>query len=69
MTDFLFQREHIGALYGLAAGYMVLKNTAKARNQLKRVAKNTWNIQVGDWYILGRTMYMCAVVWNMAFHV
>ncbi|KAK2186994.1 hypothetical protein NP493_181g04009 [Ridgeia piscesae] len=39
------EREHIGALYGLAAGYMVLKNTAKARNQLKRVAKNTWNIQ------------------------
>ena len=25
---------------------MVLKNVAKARNQLKRVAKNTWNIQV-----------------------
>ena len=24
----------------------MLKNVAKARNQLKRVAKNTWNIQV-----------------------
>ncbi|PVD35924.1 hypothetical protein C0Q70_02893 [Pomacea canaliculata] len=39
------QREHIGALYGMAAAYMVLKQTPRARNQLKRVAKSSWTIQ------------------------
>ena len=42
----LLQREHVGALYGMAAGYMVLKQTPRARNQLKRVAKNNWNMEV-----------------------
>lgn len=39
------EREHIGALYGMAAAYMVLKQTPRARNQLKRVAKANWTIQ------------------------
>nr|KAG5695130.1 hypothetical protein BaRGS_017229 [Batillaria attramentaria] len=39
------EREHIGALYGMAAAYMVLKQTPRARNQLKRVAKSNWTIQ------------------------
>ena len=42
----LFQREHVGALYGMAAAYMVLKQTPRARNQLKRVAKASWNMEV-----------------------
>lgn len=40
------QREHVGALYGIAAAYMVLKQTPRARNQLKRIAKNNWTMQV-----------------------
>ena len=36
----------MGALYGMAAAYMVLKQTPRARNNLKRVAKNNWTIQV-----------------------
>lgn len=39
------EREHIGALYGMAAAYMVLKQTPRARNQLKRVSKSNWTIQ------------------------
>ncbi|KAK7092869.1 tetratricopeptide repeat protein 21B-like [Littorina saxatilis] len=39
------EREHIGALYGMAAAYMVLKQTPRARNQLKRVTKASWTIQ------------------------
>ncbi|KAL8568907.1 Tetratricopeptide repeat protein 21B [Nucella lapillus] len=39
------EREHIGALYGMAAAYMVLKQTPRARNQLKRVSKANWTIQ------------------------
>nr|XP_022305930.1 tetratricopeptide repeat protein 21B-like isoform X1 [Crassostrea virginica] len=38
-------REHVGALYGIAAAYMVLKQTPRARNQLKRIAKNNWTMQ------------------------
>ncbi|WAR05764.1 TT21B-like protein [Mya arenaria] len=38
------KQENVGALYGVAAGYMVLKQTPRARNQLKRVAKSNWNM-------------------------
>ncbi|XP_046549679.1 tetratricopeptide repeat protein 21B-like [Haliotis rubra] len=40
-----YERDHVGALYGMAAAYMVLKQTPRARNQLKRVAKINWNMQ------------------------
>ena len=43
-----YQRDHVGALYGMAAAYMVLKQTPRARNQLKRVAKNVWNMEVNE---------------------
>jgi hypothetical protein len=36
----------VGALYGMAAAYMVLKQTPRARNQLKRVGKNNWTMTV-----------------------
>lgn len=48
------QREHVGALYGIAAAYMVLKQTPRARNQLKRIAKNNWTMQVR---IMGYNVY------------
>ncbi|CAG2246626.1 IFT139B [Mytilus edulis] len=38
------ERDHVGALYGMAAAYMVLKQTPRARNQLKRVGKNNWTM-------------------------
>lgn len=41
-------RENASALYGVAAGYMVLKQTPRARNQLKRLAKTNWTMQVRD---------------------
>merc|ERR1719239_679559 len=42
------EREDVGALYGIAAAYMVLKQTPRARNTLKRVAKSPWTIKDGD---------------------
>ena len=33
-------------MYGMAAAYMVLKQPPRARTQLKRISKNTWNIDV-----------------------
>ncbi|EGD75688.1 hypothetical protein PTSG_12640 [Salpingoeca rosetta] len=37
------QREEVGAILGMARTYMQLKNTPKARHQLKRVTKLEWN--------------------------
>ncbi|CAH1774388.1 unnamed protein product [Owenia fusiformis] len=38
------ERDHVGALYGMAAAYMVMKQTPRARNQLKRVTKANWTM-------------------------
>ena len=40
------ERDHVPALYGMAAAYMVLKQTPRARNQLKRIAKMSWTAEV-----------------------
>ena len=34
------------ALYCTAVAYMMLKQTPKARTQLKRVARTAWNLEV-----------------------
>ncbi|XP_064471618.1 tetratricopeptide repeat protein 21B-like [Ornithodoros turicata] len=36
-------RDHVGAILGMATAHMILKQTPRARNQLKRVMKATWN--------------------------
>lgn len=38
----------MGALYGMAAAYMVLKQQPRARNQLKRLTKAPWNAEDGE---------------------
>ena len=51
LTEFLAlagqdnQRENVGAVLGMATAYMLLKQTPRARNQLKRVAKYSWNFE------------------------
>ncbi|XP_072435599.1 tetratricopeptide repeat protein 21B isoform X3 [Chiloscyllium punctatum] len=37
------EKDHIPALFGMATAYMILKQTPRARNQLKRIAKLNWN--------------------------
>ncbi|XP_007945909.1 tetratricopeptide repeat protein 21B [Orycteropus afer afer] len=37
------EKDHIPALLGMATTYMILKQTPRARNQLKRIAKMNWN--------------------------
>ena len=39
------QRENVGAVLGMATAYMLLKQTPRARNQLKRVSKYSWNFE------------------------
>lgn len=41
-------RENVGAILGIAVSYQLLKQTPRARNQLKRVAKHTWNFDDAD---------------------
>jgi tetratricopeptide repeat protein 21B len=42
-------RENVGAILGMAIAYQLLKQTPKARNQLKRVAKHSWNFEDAEY--------------------
>ncbi|XP_072020597.1 tetratricopeptide repeat protein 21B-like isoform X2 [Amphiura filiformis] len=42
------ERENVPALLGVATAYMMLKQTPRARNQLKRIAKMNWNPVDGE---------------------
>ncbi|XP_039613461.1 tetratricopeptide repeat protein 21B isoform X1 [Polypterus senegalus] len=37
------EKDHVPALLGIATAYMILKQTPRARNQLKHIAKMNWN--------------------------
>ncbi|KAB0381053.1 hypothetical protein FD755_008837, partial [Muntiacus reevesi] len=37
------EKDHVPALLGMATAHMILKQTPRARNQLKRIAKMNWN--------------------------
>ncbi|XP_035995285.1 tetratricopeptide repeat protein 21B isoform X2 [Fundulus heteroclitus] len=42
------EKDHVPALLAMATAYMMLKQTARARNQLKRIAKMNWNVADAD---------------------
>ncbi|KFB41795.1 AGAP000136-PA-like protein [Anopheles sinensis] len=42
-------REHIGVIYGMAATHVILKQGQRAKNQLKRVAKNAWTFEEAEY--------------------
>uniref|UniRef100_A0A673N3L1 Tetratricopeptide repeat protein 21B-like n=1 Tax=Sinocyclocheilus rhinocerous TaxID=307959 RepID=A0A673N3L1_9TELE len=42
------ERDYVPALLAMATAYMILKQTPRARNQLKRIAKMNWNIIDAD---------------------
>ncbi|XP_066468231.1 tetratricopeptide repeat protein 21B isoform X2 [Tiliqua scincoides] len=37
------EKDHVPSLLGMATAYMILKQTPRARNQLKRISKMNWN--------------------------
>uniref|UniRef100_A0A8C3PP13 Tetratricopeptide repeat protein 21B n=1 Tax=Calidris pygmaea TaxID=425635 RepID=A0A8C3PP13_9CHAR len=39
----MVEKDHIPALLGMATAYMILKQTPRARSQLKRISKMSWN--------------------------
>ncbi|XP_062313935.1 tetratricopeptide repeat protein 21B [Osmerus eperlanus] len=42
------EKEHVPALLAMATAYMIIKQTPRARNQLKRIAKMNWSIVDAD---------------------
>lgn len=42
-------KEHIGPILGVASSYILLKQAQRARNQLKRVAKNLWTFEDAEY--------------------
>ncbi|XP_071548285.1 tetratricopeptide repeat protein 21B-like [Panulirus ornatus] len=42
-------KDHVGAILGMATAYMILKQTPRARNQLKRLAKAVWNFEDAEY--------------------
>ncbi|XP_036900451.1 tetratricopeptide repeat protein 21B [Sturnira hondurensis] len=64
------EKDHIPALLGMATAYMILKQTPRARNQLKRIAKMTWNpIDAEDFersWLLLADIYIQSAKYDMA---
>ena len=52
------QKDFVPALLGMATAHMILKQTPKARNQLKRISKLQWNTSVCD-DIINDDVIMC----------
>ncbi|CAB4014116.1 Tetratricopeptide repeat 21B [Paramuricea clavata] len=42
------ERDHLPSLLGMATAYMYMKQTPRARNQLKRIAKMNWTMEEAD---------------------
>lgn len=42
-------KEHVGPILGIATANILLKQTQRAKNQLKRVAKNTWTFEDAEY--------------------
>jgi tetratricopeptide repeat protein 21B len=42
-------KENVGAIYGVAASHVMLKQGQRAKNQLKRVNKNTWTFEDSEY--------------------
>ena len=42
-------RDHVGPALGMAMAHILLKQTPRARNHLKRVSKNTWTFEDAEY--------------------
>lgn len=42
-------KDNIGAIYGMAACYVMLKQGQRAKNQLKRISKNLWTFEDSEY--------------------
>ncbi|XP_055385031.1 tetratricopeptide repeat protein 21B-like [Condylostylus longicornis] len=63
-------RELVGPVYGISCAFIYMKQTQRAKNQLKRIAKNTWNFEEAEylercWLILA-DLYIQANKYDIA---
>ena len=63
-------RDHVGPALGLARAHVLLKQTPRARNHLKRVSKNTWTFEDAEYlercWLLLAEIYTQASKWDLA---
>ncbi|XP_055585953.1 tetratricopeptide repeat protein 21B-like [Uranotaenia lowii] len=63
-------KEHVGAVYGMASAYVILKQSQRGKNQLKRIAKNSWTFEEADYleksWLLLADLYLQASKYDMA---
>ncbi|XP_058826203.1 tetratricopeptide repeat protein 21B-like [Topomyia yanbarensis] len=63
-------KEHVGAVYGIASTYVILKQSQRAKNQLKRIARNNWTFEEADYleksWLLLADLYLQAGKFEMA---
>lgn len=57
-------KDHIGPIYGLATSHILLKQSQRAKNQLKRVAKNVWTFEDAEY--LEKCWLMLAYIYIQA---
>ncbi|CAD7690626.1 unnamed protein product [Nyctereutes procyonoides] len=64
------EKDHVPAILGIATAYVILKQTPRARNQLKRIAKMNWNpIDAEDFekgWLLLADIYIQSAKYDMA---
>ncbi|XP_035914801.1 tetratricopeptide repeat protein 21B-like isoform X3 [Anopheles stephensi] len=63
-TTIASQDEYIGAIYGMAVTHVILKQSQRAKNQLKRVVKNTWTFEEAEY--LEKCWLLLADLYNQA---
>uniref|UniRef100_A0A182Q0B7 Tetratricopeptide repeat protein 21B n=1 Tax=Anopheles farauti TaxID=69004 RepID=A0A182Q0B7_9DIPT len=63
-TAIASQDEYIGAIYGMAVTHVILKQSQRAKNQLKRVAKHTWTFEEAEY--LEKCWLLLADLYNQA---
>lgn len=63
-------KDHVGPILGMATAYVLLKQTQRAKNQLKRVAKHVWSFEDAEYlercWLLLADLYVQAGKMEMA---
>lgn len=63
-------KEHIGPILGVASAHTLLKQTQRARNQLKRVAKSVWTFEDAEYlercWLLLADIYVQSAKYDLA---
>lgn len=63
-------KEHVGPILGMSSAYILLKQSQRARNQLKRVAKHVWKFEDAEYlercWLLLADLYIASSKYDMA---